>query len=91
MINLLPSGTDCGDSSCQYNYPSLKRQETSNQQQPVGGTGSRRPHTTLRLNSVKEASQIGDGTVLLKSALKKENPNTTEALSIDGGTSRSMV
>merc|ERR1719414_30568 len=81
----LQSGTDCGDSSCQYNYPSLKRQESSNQQQPGGGTGSRRPHATLRSNSVKEASQSGDGTVLLKSALKKQNPNSTEVLSGEGG------
>ena len=40
---------------------------------------------------MKEASQSGDGTVLLKSALKKQNPNSTEVLSIDGGTSRSVV
>ena len=40
---------------------------------------------------MKEASESGDWTVLLKSALKKQNPNSTEVLSIDGGTSRSVV
>ena len=77
------SGTECGDASCQYNYPALMRQDTGGSQ---GGTGSRRAHTTLRSNSVKEASQTaGDGTVLLKSALKKQNPNSTEVLSGEGG------
>ena len=85
---LFSSGTDCGDASCQYNYPALMRQDSSQ-----GGTASRRAHATLRSNSVKEANSGGDGTVLLKSALKKQNPNSTEVLSSEGGAgaSRSVV
>ena len=84
--NVLFSGSDCGDASCQYNYPALVRQDSK--------TASRRPHATLRSNSVKEANSSGDGTLLLKSALKKQNPNSTEVLSsegVGGGTPRSVV
>ena len=42
---------------------------------------------------MKEANSGGDGTVLLKSALKKQNPNSTEVLSSESGAgaSRSVV